>query len=302
MHRATEIGIDANGRMILFTATKSSVCAGMVTWVIDERLSESRYDGIVSLGEAAERLGHRVVKTKYRPFDNSHDSELTDVDNMQPVVIHGTVEFCKNINTKWLGWTPGLYFNDNVKHWAKFAAHIGHDLLNWDYNIMPYAEVVRRVELFKTNVFVKPESGMKEFTGQVIRALHLEDDLIKLSPWRKIDPDTLCVVAIPKEIKAEFRYIIADKRVITGSEYRWDNKLDVRIDTHHACDVLALKVVQADWQADKVYVCDIALLPNNTAKVIELNAFSSSGLYACDTYMIVDAVSEAALKEFDGAD
>ena len=49
-----------------------------------------------------------------------------------------------------------------------------------------------------------------------------------------------------------------------------------------------------------MYVCDVALLPDDTAKVIELNAFSSSGLYACDTYKIVEAVSRAAMREYLG--
>ena len=66
--------------------------------------------------------------------------------------------------------------------------------------------------------------------------------------------------------------------------------------------MLVNKIATAEWQADRVYVCDIALLDNDVAKVIELNAFSSSGLYACDTLKIVEAVSEEALKENEGID
>lgn len=49
-----------------------------------------------------------------------------------------------------------------------------------------------------------------------------------------------------------------------------------------------------------MYVCDIALLGSGIAQVIELNAFSSSGLYACDTLKIVEAVSKAAEREHSG--
>ena len=104
---------------------------------------------------------------------------------------------------------------------------MGDDLLNSDYYILPYGEFVNRK---LTNVFIKPESGLKEFVGQVF-----DGDYQKLSPFGEIDPNTLVVVSETKEIKAEFRYVICGGKVITGSEYRWDNKLDVRIDTHPIC-------------------------------------------------------------------
>jgi hypothetical protein len=44
-----------------------------------------------------------------------------------------------------------------------------------------------------------------------------------------------------------------------------------------------------------VYVCDVAWTDERQrARLIELNSFSSSGLYACDTRKIVSAVSAAA--------
>jgi hypothetical protein len=80
--------------------------------------------------------------------------------------------------------------------------------------------------------------------------------------------------------------------------------LDVRRDTHPICDTMAQKVAEAEWQADRVYICDVALVDSapyeggtKQAKIIELNAFSCSGLYACDTYKIVEAVSKAAEQE-----
>jgi hypothetical protein len=195
-------------------------------------------------------------------------------------------------------WTPGMYFNANVKSFSKFAVHIGFDLLNEDFWILPYGEFVRRKEY--GDWFIKPESGLKEFTGQVIYESSFEDDLKKLSPHHPIDLDTLIIMNRAQNIKAEFRYVICEKQVIAGSEYRWDNVLDVRRDTHPACDAMAKKIAEADWQADTVYICDVALTEKDEAKVVELNAFSSSGLYACDTYKIVEAVSKAAEREHAG--
>jgi hypothetical protein len=277
-----------------------------VNWLVDTLLTErAENTGYPTLAEAARELGHTVYQTKYVPFsDRPFEGKASPFGISECVVAYGTVQFCKQIE-KFCGkmWTPGMYFNANVESFSKFACQMGNDLLNDDYYILPYGECVRRGAA-NGIFFIKPESGMKEFTGQVIRWASFEDDLKKLSPHHTIDPDTLCVIAAAKDIKAEFRYVICEKEVITGSEYRWDNKLDVRRDTHPICDKMANKIAKADWQADTVYVCDVALVADwageDVAKVIELNAFSSSGLYACDTYKIVEAVSKAAWKEHCG--
>ena len=259
--------------------------------MIDEIVNESGYEtGFPTLAEAAKELGHDVYLTKYRPFAGLDPAIPFPIGSC--VVTHGSISFCKQVIEKYgRDWIPGVYFNDNVKHFRNFAPQIGDDLLSSDYYILPYAEFVRRKLV---NVFVKPEYGLKSFVGQVF-----DGDYQKLSPWGEIDPTSLVVVASPKKIKAEFRYVICDKKVITGSEYRWDNVLDVRTDTHPVCDALAKKIAEAEWQADRVYVCDVALLESGEAKVVELNAFSSSGLYACDTRKIVEAVSQAALNEYN---
>jgi hypothetical protein len=278
-----------------------------VCWLVDELLSERAYEtGYPSIQEAALELGHRVHKTKYVPFSREPDWRVGyNFKKGECVVTHGTVQFCQQVEKFHKQWTPGMYFNANVKNFSKFAGRLGNWLLNNDFVILPYGEFIRRRNngAWRT-CFIKPESGLKEFTGQVISIKNGKDDIDKLSPHHTIDPDTLVVVSVAKDIKAEFRYVICEREVITGSEYRWDNVLDVRRDTHSVCDVVAYAIAKAEWQADTVYVCDVALLEDAGSrpygKVIELNAFSSSGLYACDTYKIVEAVSKAALREHSG--
>jgi hypothetical protein len=272
----------------------------MVNWLIDEILTEREYEtGFPTLVEAIIEAGHNLYRTKYIPFSTHPDTEVP-FEEGTCTITYGSVQFCKQIEKYYHQfWTPGMYFNQNVKSFVRFALHIGADLLNDDYIILPYAEAKRRF-VNQEAMFIKPESGLKEFTGQVV---NYKEDFDKLVPYGEIDDTTLCVCASAKDIKAEFRYVICEGAVVTGSEYRWDDVLDVRADTHPLCDEMARKVAEADWQADKVYVCDVALVEDNgtsCAKVIELNAFSSSGLYACDTRKIVKAVSRAALREYLG--
>jgi hypothetical protein len=120
---------------------------------------------------------------------------------------------------------------------------------------------------------------------------------------KSVYPEMICVVAKPRSIEAEFRFVIADRQVVAGSQYRWEDRLDVRLDVLPICRELAQEVAQREWQADRCYTCDVALLDGRSkARIVELNTFSSSGLYACDTEAVVDAVSRAAWREYLGED
>lgn len=273
-----------------------------INWLVDEILTERQYEsGYPSIAEAAIELGYNVYKTKYIPFSLEPDPNIPFRIG-SCVVTHGTVQFCRQID-KHLGkiYCPGTYFNRNVKSFSLFASHFGELMLNSDFYLIPYAEFVRRRLKPDQVVFIKPDSGMKEFTGKLIAYENFDDEISSMNQIEIVDSESLCVVAQPKRIDAEFRYVIADREVITGSEYRWDNVLDVRRDTLPICDELAKHVAKIEWQADRVYVCDIAFVEGE-ARIVELNAFSSSGMYACDTYAVVEAVSAAALKEYNGED
>lgn len=273
-------------------------------WIIDELLTE-RHDGLSygfpSLADAAEELGHRVFRTKHKPFLDHPFPDGVPFESGSCAVVHGTVEFCKAFERHYgRHHTPGLYFNKHVKNFYRYAHHYGTHLLNRKFIILPYGQVLKRYVPVQEHFFIKPEDGMKEFTGQVIRET---DDLFKLTPYGELWPETLCIVAPSHDILAEFRYVIVERKVITGSEYRWDNVLDVRTDTHPICDALANSIAIHDYQPDSVYVADIALIKyagQDSARLIEFNAFSSSGLYACDTRKIVKAVSKAAEDEHSG--
>ena len=271
-----------------------------VCWLVDDLITERQYEsGFPSIDIAAAELGCQVFKTKYIPFSTEPDRNIP-FRKGACVITHGTIQFCKQIE-KHFGpqWCPGTYFNKNVKSFGLFASHYGELMLNNDFYLIPYSEFVRRGLKQGQSVFIKPDSGMKEFTGKVITYENFIDEINSMNQIEIVDPETLCVVAESKSIEAEFRYVIVDGKVVTGSEYRWDNVLDVRKDTLPICDKLAKHVAEMKWQPDRVYVCDIAL-SDNEPKIVELNAFSSSGLYACDTNAIAKAVSEAALSEYNG--
>jgi len=267
-----------------------------VNWIIHQVMLDRAYEtGMTPLDKALRDIGCNVHITDY---DTINKTSIIPFSEGSCTVSYGSIQFNKYM-LKTYRFCPGSYFNDEVKKFSAYAPKLGGDiLLNDDYYLLPFGEFVRRGLKPGESVFIKPDSGLKTFTGKVITHENFDHEINSMKQIEIVYNDTLCVIASTKPIDGEFRYVIADGEVISKSQYSWDHQLEVRIDTFPEGDALAEYVAKMEYQADKVYFCDIAM-SNGMAKVIELNAFSSSGLYACDTDKIAKAVSIAALKEFE---
>jgi len=269
-----------------------------ITWIVDTHMEKNVYLSYPFIAKAAESLGAKVASLSYKDGSIIGLNSENYFNKTLNTVVYGSIQFCNKIKrTEHFDYVNGLFFNDNVKKYHLYASHLAEFLLNDDYIILPYAEVKRRKLSSGQSFFIKPNSGLKEFTGKVINSDNFDFEINSMNQIERVFPEELCVISSVKKIDAEFRYVIVDGEVITGSEYRWDNSMDVRIDTLPICDELAEKIARHPWQADDIYVADIAYT-NGEAKLIELNAFSSSGMYACDTNKIVEAVSNFMIDQY----
>jgi hypothetical protein len=277
-----------------------------VHWVFDTLLTNRYGDdiatGFPTLIDAAREQGFHVHQIDYKLGRDIRSEDIAIPDG-NCVVMYGTQEFVKRVRRRLPAMCqPGAYLNADTLRVSAYAAHIGDLLLNDDFILVPFLEFRRRRMVPAGGaVFVRPDTVMKTFTGFVVKDEEFDHEINALLQISKPDPEALVVVASPKPIKAEFRFFIADRAVVTGSEYRWDNRIDIRSDVHPACLEMAQEVARRDWQADTVYVCDVALIERagrEEARVVELNAFSCAGLYASDTRAIVAAVSRAAWDDF----
>lgn len=272
-----------------------------VRWVVDTYLTDIRryQTGFPTIEEAASELGFEVYKTQYIP--GKPDTNVPFKQG-ECVVTYGTHQFLNQIKRQYKGfWQPGSYHRIENLSYSAYSPYIGDLLLNDDFVLLPFGEVVRRG--CRKPFFLKPDAVTKAFTGLVVTPNNFEHEISTLRQVHHVTDDVICVLAEPKEIEGEFRFVIADGEVIAGSEYRWDNTLDIRTDVHPVCEGIAREIAKREWQPDTVYTCDVALTNGRTqGRVVELNTFSCSGLYACDTRRIVEAVSQAAWREYNGFD
>lgn len=174
------------------------------------------------------------------------------------------------------------------------ATRIRDDMLNDEY-ILPIVAAITFLKQQPDNSlwFIRPSEDLKQFSGMVIEAKECQDFLTDAmecasSGSYKLDPDTMVVLAKPKNIQAEWRWFIVGGKVISGSMYRHNGQL-VKIRENDA-DVIAEAQLLADkWLPDPCCVMDIALV-DDQPKVIEFNCINSSGFYDHDICAIFDAL------------
>ena len=215
------------------------------------------------------------------------------------VVFYGPIKYIRTQNK---GFFPGAFgFSDNTNT-SSYMSEINMDLFfNHDAIYLPFGAITHNKDklskIFCNDIFIRPDSGFKTFTGISTTIDKLDFELSSIKQISNPGNNEMCLISSAKEIYSEYRMVICDREVVTGSQYRWNGKLDVRIDVHHEAWACAESVSKLQWQPDVCYVVDI-FMGERGPRIGEFNSFACSGLYNCDLNKIVTAVSKTAKDEF----
>lgn len=141
--------------------------------------------------------------------------------------------------------------------------------------------------------FTRPSEDLKQFSGQVMTTKECIEFFTNASECESsvaynISPDTVVVLATPKNILAEWRWFVVDRKIISGSMYRFKGQ------QHSAIELDALVIIEAqglanDWLPHDNCVMDLALTEDGI-KVIEFNCINSSGFYDNDVNLVFSAL------------
>lgn len=220
-----------------------------------------------------------------------------------PVVLYGPIQFIKAHARAKKAFIPGAYGFTSATNVSSYRSHIDNSLFaNDQFVMLPWGTLSAKKEmladLFGDKLFIRPDSGMKSFTGFTTDIGNLEYELNSLSVLVNPDPTEMCVISPFQTIHGEYRFVICDRKVVTGSQYTWEGVGDARIDVHPDALLLANDVASLDYQIDVCYTVDI-FLTDRGAKIGEFNSFASAGLYHCNVDLIVSAINAAATKEWN---
>ncbi len=146
-------------------------------------------------------------------------------------------------------------------------------------------------------VFARPTSVHKLFVGRRILRDQFET---ALAPTR-YEPATMVLIAEPKAIGREWRVVVSGNEVIAGSQYAVAAVRNVEPGVPD--EVLEyVRVVLSDvgWRPDDLFMLDVCE-SEGQFRLVELNSFSCSWLYACDLQRVVEAASHAAVRAWERA-
>jgi hypothetical protein len=254
--------------------------------------------------EAIKKSGREVKTLKYIPFDDDLPSKCYKYyDPTECVVFYGSLGFGTKLRKN---WTPGVYCNyekyDCTNYYPAFSEH----LLNRDYIMMPYGDIKNKKDfIYKTfnsdKVFMRPSSMLKQFTGQVVSKFNF-DEAYKVLGFYDVEPSLLSVISSVKDIRKEWRFVICNNEVISGSLYRdWDlYKSEVNLPcTDDSARKYADELCKL-YKPESVWTLDVCLLDTGEYRLLEIGCFSCAGMYGNDLDIIVEKVSETAEKDWKG--
>lgn len=264
-------------------------------------------DHIRSLFYGVQECGRTAEVLSIKEF---YDLLETPSDERACVVTSGSIWANTYVRKQRPNWCGNWHDESNFTC-SRYYSYLGDHITQQEYVMLPFAEMLRRQDwLFQAfgvddEIFIRPDSGAKEFCGEVISRARMASWAEFVSGgenWRK---DLLCIVGRPKRMDREFRLVVKRGKVATGSIYRFakhiemtplDNIEDQNDIINFAESVLA----EAKMPLPPVYVLDIADSEGKLS-VLEIGCFCCAGLYECDRRKIALAVSEAAEEEFEHA-
>lgn len=277
-------------------------------WILGDR---SFGENLIGLEKTILNSGSKIFTIKYIPF--SGGLYQCDALEDQPAIFYGALNQAKYIQNK-TQYIPGTFANFDQLRCINYYPAYDVFLLNKDYWIIPLSEMIRRKEevfdRFQAagKVFLRPDSGMKPFIGQLLSYENFNLDEIGIRYFQ--DPHLLSLVSSPKEIKSEYRLFVAGKDILSHCKSHED---DILCNRYLPAPQKVLDFVQnvlntVQFEIDPVAVIDIAEIAETTEtdravggelSILEWNSMSSSGFYWCPPEPVVDRVNKEAVREFE---
>ena len=268
-----------------------------VKWLLEKDVFE---ENLERLEKEIVKQGMEFSSISYIPFKGEITYPFGDD---ACVICYGSLNLVARMQRE-VPWVPGSWCTLKNFECTTYYTHFGKFLLNQDYMMMPLQEVLRLQNTIYERygidgcIFVRPNSGFKPFTGCVMPHNEISADAFGYGYYHE-DASLLVVVSEPKIIDVEWRFVIADKKVIAGSQYRRDGKLCIASGYDKDGFEFAQQVAQSEWEPDAMYVLDVCRQHDGDCRLLEINAFSTSGLYQCDLAPIVSEAKRIAIREYE---
>lgn len=260
-------------------------------WLLEKNI----FDNEQPLIDTILREGYQI---KYVSDDLSGVQELSD----KCVIYYGSLNLA--IKLKQFNLVPGVYGGDVKKYnVSNYRNYFSKFMLNDQSIYMTFGDLKHFAEtknhwLFNISdkIFVRPDSILKEFSGMVVSKNNFIEAVNLMSFYDDVvTPNLSICISKFKPIESEFRFVVVDGEVISGSMNRFCGKESLSLCESTEVYDFARKMIKI-YNPDKVWTLDICK-SNNEYKILEIGSFSYAELYANQLEWVVKAVSECAKNE-----
>ena len=267
-------------------------------WVIENFTHESSYGDLI---KELKRQGRplKLIRKEYK------HSDLDEYRNdEQPVIFLGSIEMTELVKEQLCDCAPVAFCTAENYLCTKYVPYFGKYLFNDCYAMLPLAELQRQKSFYyrifgkECLIFIRPDSGRKPFPA---RLLDIRDfDSILPSEADSADrKHQMVMVSTPKTINGEWRFVVTKEReIIAMSRYRFQGKISRIPSAPPGALKLVEELLTVGYYPDTVFCIDVCEDADGNYWLLEINSFSSAGLYECKKDLIVNRVSEIAENEW----
>lgn len=161
-------------------------------------------------------------------------------------------------------------------------ARLGSMLLNPTGWFLPFGHLHQQWKTLQTlmgeNLFLKPNSPYKPFTGRPMPAQDWQHELNSLHQIERVPPEELCFIAAHKSFtQPEWRFWMVDGDIASYACYSFEG-ISPTATPDAPMKALAQQGAHALIDMDMMMVIDCVYTPTGP-KIMEANGFSTSGLY-----------------------
>jgi hypothetical protein len=274
-------------------------------WIIDDMMADSYYGG--NFLSSLKELGREVQVLENNPLKQM---EMDRLSINETTLAYGSIQFIDSLTKA----QPNVstFSNFNSFDANKYLSYLDSSLLlSNDYMFVTMSFLLDDIQrsklkaIFGDKVFIRPNSSKKLFSGQIF---DLDDkrnieNTFKMSGSNK---DTFIMVSSVKKVIAEYRtFISKEKGVLSASSYFYDKRgAEVRGCPERVSRFSETIIEELGYNApDKLLVIDVAeyerLDDGTCLGLVELNAPSTSGIYACDARPIILEMERIIKEEWE---
>ncbi len=266
-------------------------------WYIQKR--EPDRDGFLQrLIYAVQEAG---METRVAEFVSGGGMDYGFLPTDRPVVFRGGISVVIDWRRRATGLVPFVWYDTDALSCRTYYAHWANELVQRRFYFLPFGVLPHlQNQIFEMlgrsgQVFIRPDSNDKTFVGELVSRDHFQNfyDSASEDGTRS---DDLCVVSRPETIHSEWRLIMADGQVVTGSRYKTENLAEPASGYPREAGQLAERIASR-WSPHSIFALDIGLTDDGY-RIIECGSINCAGLYECELPSVVEAMGRIAERDF----